>query len=306
MATEEQSAAGVAAGGGEAGGSGGSGTGKSGAGEAVAGEVTRPGDSAAEEIITSCEDGVLTIRLNREARLNAITWDNISTIAGMLGAAASDETVRVAVITGTGRAFCAGGDVKDQKLRTTWPLTEKITRCAPLIESVRAVYEFPKPLIAAINGIAAGAGVGLPLLCDIRYASETARFGFPFVKVGLGPDYGVAYTLPRAVGPGTAARLLYTGAYVDSAEALAIGLVDRVLPPDRLMPAVAELAGEIAAAAPFGVRLAKQSLRRAAHTDFATALTAEMNGQFLGMMTEDHLEGATAFAEKRPPRFTGR
>ncbi len=268
--------------------------------------VSGPPDTGEPWLLQERRDGTLLITLNRPDRLNALAWSLISELAGILEAAAGDDEVRAVVITGAGRAFSAGGDVKDQRARTSWSVVEKLEASGPLMDAVRTAWEFPKPLIAAVNGIAAGAGAGLAMLCDIRYASTEARFGFPFAKVGLGPDYGVSYTLPRLVGPGQAARLLYSARYVDAAESLRIGLVEEVFEPGELLDAALGLAAEIATVAPFGVRLSKQALRRSASIDLGTALTTEINAQFLASQTADHLEGATAFAEKRPPRFLNR
>lgn len=263
-------------------------------------------DTGEPWLLQERREGTLLITINRPDRLNALAWGLISDLAAILDAASRDDEVRVVVITGAGRAFSAGGDVKDQRARTSWSVVEKLEASAPLMDAVRTAWEFPKPLIAAVNGIAAGAGAGLAMLCDIRYASTEARFGFPFAKVGLGPDYGVSYTLPRIVGPGQAARLLYSARYVDSVEALRIGLVEEVVESEDLLTSALRLATEIAAVAPFGVRLSKQALRRSASIDLGTALTTEITAQFLASQTADHLEGATAFAEKRPPRFRNR
>lgn len=251
-------------------------------------------------------DATLVITLNRPERRNAVTWEQIAQVATVLERAAAAHDVRAVVITGEGAAFSAGGDVKDQASRQSWGTVERQDRAEPMLAAIQSVWDFPKPLIAAINGVAAGAGVGLALLCDVRLASADAKLGFAFVRVGLGPDYGVSYTLPRTVGPGHAARLLFSGAYVDAQEACSIGLVEAVHPPEALRPAALALAAEIAERAPFGVRLAKQALRRSDGADLATTLRTEMQGQFLASATEDHREGVTAFAEKRLPQFRNR
>ena len=245
----------------------------------------------------------LIVTLNRPERRNAVAWGQIVQIATVLERASADRRIRAVIITGEGVAFCAGGDVKDQASRQSWGTVERLRRSEPMIAAVQAVWDFPKPLIAAVNGVATGAGVGIALLCDTRLASTEARLGFAFVRVGLGPDYGVSYTLPRTVGPGHAARLLYSGADVDAEEGRALGLVDSLHAPERLLPDALALAGEIAERAPFGVRLAKAALRRSGSADLATTLRTEMQGQFLASGTEDHREGTAAFAEKRAPRF---
>lgn len=252
------------------------------------------------------DGATLVITLNRPERRNAMAWEQIVQLATVLQRAAGDEGVRAVLITGEGDAFSAGGDIKDQAARQSWGTVERQSRAEPMLGAIQAVWDFPKPLIAAINGVAAGAGVGLALLCDVRLASADARLGFAFVRVGLGPDYGVSYTLPRTVGPGHAARLLFSGAYIDAEEARSIRLVESVHPPDRLLSEALALAEEIAERAPFGVRLAKQALRRAAGADLATTIRTEMQGQFLASSTEDHREGRTAFAEKRIPQFRDR
>ncbi|MFY9469318.1 MAG: enoyl-CoA hydratase/isomerase family protein, partial [Solirubrobacterales bacterium] len=223
--------------------------------------------------------GTLLVTLNRPERRNAISWDQIARLAELLGEAALDPAVSAVILTGAGGAFSAGGDVKDQRARRSWGPVERHNRAAPMLDAIRAVWDFPKPLIAAINGVATGAGVGLALLADIRLASREAELGFAFVRVGLGPDYGVSYTLPRAVGPGQAAKLLYSGATIDAETALRIGLVEELHEPGALLPAAEALAAEISARAPYGVRITKEALRRAATMDLATVLRTEMNAQ---------------------------
>lgn len=264
------------------------------------------GDGIDDWLRLDLDGYTLTVTLNRPERRNAVAWGQIAQIGTVLDRAAADERVRAVVITGEGVAFSAGGDVKDQASRRSWGTIERLRHAEPMIASIQAVWDFPKPLIAAVNGVAAGAGVGMALLCDMRLASTEARLGFAFVRVGLGPDYGVSYTLPRTIGPGHAARLLYSGAYVDAQEALSLGLVDSVHAPERLLPDALALAAEIAQRAPFGVRLAKASLRRSASADLATTLRTEIQAQFLATSTDDHREGTEAFAEKREPRFSDR
>lgn len=245
---------------------------------------------------------VLVVTLNRPERRNAMTWEQIAQIGVLLGRAAQDDTIRAVVVHGAQGTFSAGGDVKDQASRRDWDVAERVDRSRPLLDGIEAVWDFPKPLIAAIDGVATGAGMGLALLCDVRLASASARVGFAFVHVGLGPDYGVSFTLPRAVGPGHAARLLYTGALIDAEEARAIGLVERVVPDGEVLDAALALADEIAGRPPFGVQLAKLGLRRTAAVDFSGVLGAELQGQFLAMSTTDHQEAARAFAERSAKR----
>ena len=252
------------------------------------------------------EGTTLVITLSRPQRRNAVTWDQVIQLARVLDRAANHDGVRAVVLTGAGDAFSAGGDVKDQAARHGWGIVERHRLVQALLDAIQAVWDFPKPLIAAITGVATGAGLGLALLCDIRLAATDARLGCAFVRVGLGPDYGVSYTLPRTVGPGLAARLLYTGTLIDAGEAQAIGLVEAIHPSAEVVPAALALAAEIAERAPFGVRLAKEGLRRSGQADLPTTLRTEMQVQFLAIASDDHREGTAAFAEKRPPQFTDR
>jgi 2-(1,2-epoxy-1,2-dihydrophenyl)acetyl-CoA isomerase len=247
--------------------------------------------------------GVVTI--NRPERLNALAWDHICEIARVLAVQADDDAVRAVVLTGAGRAFSAGGDVSGQAKRAAWPIAQKPVRAAPLLEAVRSIWEFPKPLVAAVNGVAAAAGVGLALLCDLRIVDRRARLGFPFAKVGLGPDLGVSWSLPRIVGPGQAARLLFSAAFIGADEAARIGLADEVVDAGAALTRSLALCEEFGELAPLGLRLAKAGLRRSGETDFANALAAEMMGQHIAAASTDHEEGRAAFTEKRPPRFTG-
>lgn len=263
-------------------------------------------DDHERHVLTERRGGSLVVTINRPQALNALSWELVTELGEVVAEAAADDDVRAVVLTGAGRAFSAGGDVKDQRRRTDWGVVERLDGIAPVLAALRACWELPKPLIAAVNGVAAGAGAGLALVCDMRLASTEARFGFPFAKVGLGPDYGVSHTLPRLVGHGNAARLLFTGRYIDAAEALRIGLVEEVVAPGELADAADTLAREIAVAAPFGLRLAKQALRRSAAVDFATTIETEISAQFLATQTTDHREGTTAFAEKRAPVFRNR
>jgi 2-(1,2-epoxy-1,2-dihydrophenyl)acetyl-CoA isomerase len=169
-----------------------------------------------------------------------------------------------------------------------------------------AMRDAPQPIIAAVNGAAAGAGMNLALGCDIRLASTAAKFSQAFVKRGLHPDWGGTYFLPRVVGMAKAAELIFTGAVIDAAEALRLGIVSQVLPPEELLPAARALAGAIAAGPPIAIRLAKRGLYRNAESDLRTALEYETFAQNTCFETEDAAEGIKAFVEKRAPQFRGR
>ncbi|MHB8736483.1 MAG: enoyl-CoA hydratase/isomerase family protein, partial [Terriglobales bacterium] len=256
--------------------------------------------------ILSEQRGVVgVVTMNRPDKLNALGWDHICEIASVLDGHAANDEIRAVVLTGAGRAFSAGGDVKGQAERATWPIAQKPVRAVQLLGAVRSIWELPKPVVAAVNGVAAAAGLGLALLCDLRIVDRGARLGFPFAKVGLGPDLGVSWTLPRIVGPSQAARLLFSAAFIDADEAARIGLADEVVDEGTAVSRAITQCEEFAALAPLGLHLAKAGLRRSAEMDFANALEAEMMGQHIAAASADHEEGRTAFSEKRPPHFTG-
>jgi 2-(1,2-epoxy-1,2-dihydrophenyl)acetyl-CoA isomerase len=261
-----------------------------------------------ECLIYEVKDHVATLTLNRPDRLNALGGSLRDDLHDAITRSASDPDVRVMIVTGAGKGFCAGGDVKAmneaKEGKRERPLIEKI---APGRDrTLLAMREAPQPIIAAVNGAAAGAGMNLALGCDIRLASTTAKFSQAFVKRGLHPDWGGTYFLPRVVGMAKAAELIFTGAVIDAAEALRLGIVSQVLPPEELLPAARSLAAAIAAGPPIAIRLAKRGLYRNAESDLRTALEYETFAQNTCFETEDATEGIKAFVEKRAPRFRGR
>lgn len=257
--------------------------------------------------LTCRRDGaVVELVLNRPERRNALSWGLIGQLAELLDRAAADPGVRVVVLSGAGDAFSAGGDLKDQAARRDWGTVERVGGGGALVDAIVRIWNFPKPLIAAINGAAVGAGMGLALLCDTRLAAREARMSFPFARLGLTADYGVSYTLPLAVGPGHASRLLFSGAELDGDEALAIGLVDGCVDRAELPAAARALAAGMSASAPFAVRLAKQALRRAHDGELRAALRAEVHAQALASTTADHREGVGAVLERRRATFADR
>jgi 2-(1,2-epoxy-1,2-dihydrophenyl)acetyl-CoA isomerase len=254
------------------------------------------------------KDGVATLTMNRPERLNALGDTLRDDLHHAIVRASDDPNIRVIVLTGAGRGFCSGGDVKvmnENKERGAGrPLIDKV---APSRDrTVLAMRDAPKPLIAAVNGPAAGAGMNIALACDIRIASTTARFGETFAKRGLHVDWGGTYFLPRIVGMAKACELIFTGEIIDAEEALALGIVSKVVAPEALMPSVHELAQKIAAGPPIAIRLAKRALYRSQDCDLRSALEFETYAQNICSETEDAREGITAFVEKRPPRFRGR
>ena len=259
-------------------------------------------------LLYEVKDGVATLTLNRPERMNALGDTLREDFLDAITRTGADPDVRVMIVTGAGKAFCAGGDVKAmneaKETGRERPLLDKI---APSRDrTLLAMRDAPQPIIAAVNGAAAGAGMNLALGCDLRLASSAARFSQAFVKRGLHPDWGGTYFLPRAVGTATAAELIFTGDVIDAAEALRIGLVSRVLPPEELMPATLELARKIASGPPIAIRLAKRAIYRNAESDLRSALEFETFAQNACFDTEDAREGIRAFVDKRTPVFRGR
>lgn len=256
-----------------------------------------------EVLLQSVEDGLATITLNRPAAMNALSRE---LAAAMLAAArdlASRADLRVVVVRGGGgRAFSAGADLKE---RATLTPVEKGAHTALIGAAIDAVAALPVPTIAAIRGFALAGGMELALACDIRLAAANASFGLTEVNIGIFPGAGGPVRLPRIVGPGKARELIFSGRRIDAAEALACGLVERVVPGEALDDAVAELAGQIRDAAPLAVRAVKRVLDRALDLPSEAALAyAEALRRPLDT-TRDYTEGLTAFAERRKPRFSG-
>ena len=261
-----------------------------------------------ECLLYEVKDGIATLTLNRPERLNALGGTLRQDLHDAVTRAGADPEVRVMVLTGAGKGFCSGGDVKamgeakaGQRER---PLLEKI---APGRDrTLLAMREAPQPIIAAVNGAAAGAGMNLALGCDLRIASTAAKFTQAFVKRGLHPDWGGTYFLPRVVGMAKACEMIFTGEVIDAAEALRLGIVSRVVAPEELLPTAYEVARRIAAGPPVAIRLAKRSLYANEDLDLRSALQMETMAQNICFETEDATEGIRAFGEKRAPLFKGR
>ena len=261
-----------------------------------------------ECLLYEVKDGIATLTLNRPDRLNALGGTLREDLHDAVTRASADPEVRVMVVTGAGKGFCSGGDVKAMNEanegRRTRPLMEKV---APGRDrTLLAMRDAPQPMIAAVNGAAAGAGMNLALACDIRIASTAAKFSQAFVRRGLHPDWGGTYFLPRAVGMAKACELIFTGEVIDAPEALRLGLVSKLVAPEELMPTAYELARKIAAGPPIAVRLAKRAIHRNAESDLRSALEFETFAQNVCSETEDAREGIRAFVEKRSPVFRGR
>jgi enoyl-CoA hydratase/carnithine racemase len=250
-------------------------------------------------------DGVVLVTLNRPDRLNAITFQMFDEMHDLCRALLTDGEARAVVITGAGRGFCAGLDLDDAETLPDMTPHEMMLGQQHWAGAFVNFHELPQPVIAAVNGAAAGGGLALALASDVRLAAPEARFNVAFVKIGVsGADMGSSYFLPRIVGSGIASELMLTGRMVDAEEAARIGLANRVVPAGELLDAARDLAAEIVANAPFGVRMTKEVLRHNVDAQSAAAAIAlENRTQILAVQTGQIVEAMTAFAEKRAPRW---
>jgi 2-(1,2-epoxy-1,2-dihydrophenyl)acetyl-CoA isomerase len=254
-----------------------------------------------EVVRYSVENGVAWIRLNRPESMNAVNGALRRALVDTVKQAERDEGVKVVVVTGEGRAFCAGADVREFQNREGG------------LETARQDYEFllgrlrtmPKPTVAAMNGVAAGIGASLALVCDLRYAVPQASFIEAFVKIGLTVDGGVSWLLPRLIGSGKALEMFYTGDPLNAADAERFGVVNRVVEPEQLEPAVRELAERLAAGPAHALGAIKRSVTYAMNATLEEAMEFEFHLQGVQMQREDFKEGVAAFLEKRQPRFQG-
>jgi len=265
-------------------------------------------ENLTEELIYSCEGGVAKLTLNRPDRLNAMTqamYDGMKQVAEEVK---HNDDIKVLVITGAGRGFCSGSDVVSRLAAQASGETPKSTH-KEMVEPVgyvaAIIRSLGKPSICAIGGVAAGAGLSLALLCDIRIASEQARFGAVWVRRGLIPDVGGTYLLPRIIGLDKALELAFTGDIIDAREAERIGLVTEVVPHDDLMKVTDELASKIAKGPSIAIELMRRGMYRAMDNDLDTQLDFESYAQNICRGTEDFKEGVTAFKEKREAHFQG-
>ncbi|MDQ7843067.1 MAG: enoyl-CoA hydratase-related protein [Armatimonadota bacterium] len=256
----------------------------------------------AETLIVERTDGVMTITLNRPEVLNAVNDLMARELREALRTAAREATVRCLVITGAGRGFCSGQDLRD---RAAGDLSYREHLRATFNPLILQIHTLEKPVLAAVNGVAAGAGCSLALAADLRIASDRASFIELFARIGLVPDSGSTWFLPRLVGLGKAFEMTYTTDPVDAQEAYRIGLVNRVVPHDDLLPKTMELAGRLAAGPTKAYGLTKRALHYALGAALEQALEYEAHLQEIAGRTADHREGVAAFLEKRPSRYTG-
>jgi 2-(1,2-epoxy-1,2-dihydrophenyl)acetyl-CoA isomerase len=266
--------------------------------------IGRTMENPTPDLLVALEERVLTLTLNRPAKLNALSDDMMLSAIEALRRAITDDAVGAVVLTGAGRGFCAGGDVTT--MGGDYTFEARVDRQNTIHALSQLLWEMPKVTIAAVHGAAVGAGLGLALSCDLCFASERARFGTAFAKVGLGGDFGTSFQLARKVGSAKAKELFFLGELLSAEQAAALGLVNRVLPEASFMAEVVAVARRIAHGPLVSYRYMKQNVNLAMSSDFASSLQREAVSHLRCGQTHDHREGVAAFLEKREPRFTGR
>ncbi|HET9951101.1 MAG TPA: enoyl-CoA hydratase-related protein [Candidatus Eisenbacteria bacterium] len=259
-------------------------------------------------VLTEIRGRVLLVTLNRPDSLNSMLADAGGLLRDAVERAAKDPAIGAVVVTGAGRAFCAGGDIP--LMGSVMATGAKWENFSGVVTGGRefalAVRACPKPVIAAVNGAAAGGGMGLALSCDIRWASETAKFSQGFAKLGLHPDWGSVYALPRLIGVSRALEMMWTGDAIDAAEALRLGIVSRVLPPEQLLSETLAFGERLANGAGFALAEIKRSALASLTLSLEGALEREIDAQERCWNSRDAKEGIGAFLEKRAPKFEGR
>jgi 2-(1,2-epoxy-1,2-dihydrophenyl)acetyl-CoA isomerase len=258
------------------------------------------------DLLETVEDGVATLTLNRPENLNALSDGIRLGLRESLARLGADTAIGCIVLTGAGRGFCAGGDVKTMGSRSARVFEERAAGIAESGIVPMLMHTTPKPIIGMINGVAVGAGLSMAAACDIRIAGRSARFGTGFIKIGLSGDWGGTWTLTRLVGTAKARELFFTGDMIDAEEALRIGLVNKVVDDADLLSATMTMAHRIASMPHLALGYTKKNLAAAETGDFATSIDMEAFNQARCSQMEDHREAVLAFKEKRKPVFTGR
>jgi 2-(1,2-epoxy-1,2-dihydrophenyl)acetyl-CoA isomerase len=261
-----------------------------------------------ETVLHRVENGVSWITLNRPEAMNAVTWDQREQVIALLTEASADPAVRAVVLTATGKGFCAGADLRGGPAASAERVVGDVSRMIRLGAQrlIAAVLDCEKPVIAAVNGTAAGIGAHLALACDLVLAAESARFIEVFARRGLVPDGGGAYLLPRLVGPQRAKELMFFGDALPAADAERLGLVNRIVPDDDLPKTAREWAERLATGPTRALTLTKQLVNASLDSDRTTAFAAEATAQELNMGTRDAQEGVASFVERRSPTYEGR
>ncbi|MFC9298335.1 enoyl-CoA hydratase/isomerase family protein [Streptomyces sp. NPDC057011] len=260
-----------------------------------------------DEVLHRTENNVSWITLNRPAAMNALTWDQRDRIITLLADASADPAIRAVVVTATGKGFCAGADLRGGAAggeRVAGDVARMIRLGAQRL--ITAVLDCEKPVLAAVNGTAAGIGAHLALACDLVIAAEPARFIEVFVRRGLVPDGGGAYLLPRLIGPQKAKELMFFGDAVPAAEAERLGLVNKVVPAEELEDTARQWAERLAQGPTRAIAMTKQLVNASLDGDRAAALAAEATAQEINMTTADANEGVASFVERRTPKYLGR
>src|SRR5215813_1983004 len=258
------------------------------------------------DLLYEVKDKVATITLNRPDKLNAFTGDMITGWAKSLAEAQADDSVNVVIVTGAGRAFCSGGDVGRMREGEPSALDGKNGLWEGVHRVPKQLEQMDKPVIAMVNGLAVGAGMGMSVMCDLRIAAASARFSTGYVKVGLVPGDGDTYFLPRLVGTAKALELLWTADFIEAPTALELGIVNRVVPAAKLADETYALARQIADGPQIPIRMIKRLVYQSMRLDLRTHLDLVSSHMGLVRQTADHKEGVQAFKDKRPPKFTGR
>lgn len=258
-----------------------------------------------ENILYDQADGVATLTLNRPAKYNALTEETSQELIAAFKMIERDDDARCVVLTGEGKGFCAGQDLTEVSDRgESFSLRDHLNQ--NYNKMVQTMRRLEKPIVVAVNGACAGAGFGLALAGDFRYAGESAKFLTAFIGIGLAPDTGVAYWLPRLIGPSRAAEMIFTNERVDATTAAQIGIVNKVFPDDQLMAETMKVAQHLAQSPTRGIGLSKRVLNKSLGVTFDEVLDYEAYTQDVAARTSDYVEGTSAFREKRQPQFTGK